>query len=147
MLKGSLPEVFLDTDVCFDILSKREPHYKHSVQLLELAEQDRISLMMAESGLANLIYLMFDIHKIDDAKEKLIDFTRATQIIYGGKSVMLKALKSSFKDKEDALQYFTAQYRETDYFITRNIKDYKPHVEFLEVMTPKEFLDLIDDFE
>ncbi|MDZ7719867.1 MAG: hypothetical protein U5K72_13705 [Balneolaceae bacterium] len=60
---------------------------------------------------------------------------------------MLKALKSSFKDKEDALQYFTVQFRETDYFITRNVEDYKPHVEFLEVMTPTEFVDLIDDFE
>lgn len=146
MLKGSLPEVFLDTDVCFDILSKREPHFNQSVKLLELAEQDRISLLIAESGLANLIYLMFDIHKIDHATDKLVDFVRASSIISGGKPVVLEALKSPFKDKEDALQYFTAQYREADYFITRNIKDYKPFVEFLDVMTPKEFMTSIDDY-
>ncbi|HKL16468.1 MAG TPA: PIN domain-containing protein [Balneolaceae bacterium] len=145
MLKGSLPEVFLDTDVCFDILSKREPHFKYSIRLLELAGQDRISLVIAESGLANLIYLLFDIYKIDDAQAKLIDFIRACDIANGGKSVILQAIHSPFKDKEDALQYFTGQHCGADYFITRNIKDYKPYAEFLEVLTPKEFMTLIDN--
>lgn len=145
MLKGSLPEVFLDTDVCFDILSKREPHFEHSVQLLELAAEDRISTLIAESALANLIYLLFDIYKINDATGKLTDFIRASGIIGGGKTVMLTAVNSSFKDKEDALQYFTAQYHGADYFITRNIKDFKPYVEFLPVMTPKEFMNSINN--
>jgi len=145
MLKGSLPEVFLDTDVSFDILSKREPHFEYSVQLLELAVKDRISLLLAESSLANLIYLSFDIYKIDSAEEKLIDFIRASTVISGGKPVMLKALKSSFKDKEEALQYYTAQYHQADYFITRNIKDYKPHAGFLPVMTPSEFMNSIEN--
>ena len=144
MLKGSLPEVFLDTDVCFDILSKREPHFKHSVKLLELAMQDRISILIAESGLANLIYLSFDIYKIDHAVVKLVDFIRASNVISGGKPVMLQALTSPFKDKEDALQYYTAQHHEADYFITRKVNDYKPNVEFLLVMTPKEFMDSIN---
>lgn len=143
MLKGSLPEVFLDTDVCFDILSKRDPHFKQSVKLLKLAAQDRISLMITESSLANLIYLSFDIYKIDGADKKLIDFVRASNVISGGKSAILNALRSSFNDKEDALQYFTAQLHEADYFITRNIRDYKPHTEFLSVMTPEEFMNSI----
>ena len=145
MLKGSLPEVFLDTDVCFDILSKREPHFEQSVKLLELAAHDRISFMISESSLANLIYLSFDIYKIEHAAEKLVDFIRASNVVSGGKSVMLYALRSSFKDKEDALQYFTAQHHEADYFITRNVKDYKAHVEFLPVMLPKEFMNSIDE--
>jgi hypothetical protein len=61
--------------------------------------------------------------------------------------MMLHALTSSFKDKEDALQYFTAQQNEADYFITRNVRDYKPHTEFLSVMTPKEFLNSIGNEE
>jgi len=144
MLKGSLPEVFLDTDVCFDIISKREPHFEQSIKLLELAAHDRVSLMISESSLANLIHLSFDIYKIDDAIEKLVDFIRASNVVSGGKPVMLYALRSSFKDKEDALQYYTAQHHEADYFITRNIKDYKPNVEFLQVMTPKEFMNSIN---
>jgi predicted nucleic acid-binding protein len=60
---------------------------------------------------------------------------------------MLHALTSSFKDKEDALQYFTAQQNEADYFITRNVRDYKSHAEFLSVMTPKEFMNSISNEE
>ena len=101
--------------------------------------------MIAESGLANLIYLSFDIYKIEGATGKLIDFIRASNVISGGKAVMLKALNSSFKDKEDAFQYFTAQHHEADYFITRNMKDYKPYVEFLPVMLPIDFIDSIDN--
>lgn len=147
MLKGSLPEIFLDTDVCFDIISRREPHFKHSIKLLELAADDRISLVISESSLANLIYLTFDIYKIKNASEKLAEFIKATKVVCGGKPVMLRALNSSFKDKEDSLQYFTAQQNETDYFITRNIRDYKPHTEFLSVMTPREFMNSISSEE
>ena len=59
-----MPDVFLDTDVTFDILSKREPHYDSSVQLLELAAKGNIRLAISESSLANLYYLCFDIYKI-----------------------------------------------------------------------------------
>jgi len=89
--------------------------------------------------------LSFDIYKIDSGEEILIDFIRASTVISGGKPVMLKALKSSFKNKEDALQYYIAQHHQADYFITRNIKDYKPHAEFLPVMTPSEFINSIEN--
>src|SRR5690606_6553374 len=100
MLKGSLPEVFLDTDVAFDIISKREPHYIYSIKFLELTAKDQIVLLIAESSLANLIYLSFDIYKLTDAASRLLDFIAACNIINGGKPVMMEALASKFKDKE-----------------------------------------------
>jgi predicted nucleic acid-binding protein len=141
MLKGSLPEIFLDTDVAFDILSKREPHFQHSVQLLELAAQDEATLLLAESSLANLIYLSFDIYKLQNAKSRLLDFISACDIVNGGKSTMMKAISSPFTDKEDALQYFTALEYGADYFITRNIRDYKNQSKPLPVFTPEQFIE------
>lgn len=140
MLKGSLPKVFLDTDVAFDIISKREPFFEKAVELLELVAQDKIALVIGECSLANLIYLSFDIYKLPDATSKLLDFIAVCQVISGGKAIMLQAIASDFKDKEDALQYYTALYQEVDYFITRNVKDYKPALKFLPVLTPEEFL-------
>jgi predicted nucleic acid-binding protein len=140
MLKGSLPEIFLDTDVAFDILSKRKPHFQHSVQLLELASQDQAALLLAESSLANLIYLSFDIYKLQDAKSRLLDFISACDIVNGGKSTMIKAVSSPFTDKEDALQYYTALEYGADYFITRNIRDYKNKSKILPVFTPEQFI-------
>lgn len=140
MYKGSLPELFLDTDVAFDILSKRKPFYRDSVLLLELAAKDKAILLLTESSLANLITLCFDICKLDAAGSKLVDFISVCDIISGGKQVMIEAISSSFKDKEDALQYYTALNHGADYFITRNISDYKSSSLRLPVMTPVEFI-------
>jgi predicted nucleic acid-binding protein len=144
MLKGSLPEVFLDTDVAFDIISKREPHYEVAIQLLELTAKDQIALQIAESSIANLIYLSFDIYKLADATSRLSDFIAACSVKSGGKPVMMEALASKFKDKEDALQYFTALHSGADYFLTRNTKDYKITSKLLPVSHPSEFLKSIE---
>ena len=140
MLQGSLPDVFLDTDVSFDIISKRDPHYYSSVQLLQLAATDRIRLVIGESSLATLFYLSFDIYKITDAVSKLSDFIAACEVVAAGKDNALLALGSHFKDKEDALQYYTALQAKTNYFITRNIKDYRHKRTSLPVYTPADFM-------
>ena len=139
MLHGSLPEIFLDTDVAFDIISKREPHFTSSVKLLHLAAQDEVKLVISESSLANLFYLSFDIYKIKDASDRLTDFIGACEIVHAGKASVLQALKSPFKDKEDALQYYTALHNKADYFITRNIKDYRHKLQSLPVYLPDDF--------
>jgi predicted nucleic acid-binding protein len=140
MLQGSLPDVFLDTDVSFDIISKRDPHYDSSVQLLQLAARDRIRLVIAECSLANLFYLSFDIYKIAGATSKLSDFIGACEVVAAGKDTALLALNSHFRDKEDALQYYTALQAKSHYFVTRNIKDYKHKRTSLPVYTPADFV-------
>jgi predicted nucleic acid-binding protein len=144
MLKGSLPEVFLDTDVAFDIISKRDPHYIAGIKLLELTAKDQIVLQIAESSIANLIYLSFDIYKLPDTGSRLLDFIAACNVINGGKSVMMEALASKFRDKEDALQYYTALHSGADYFLTRNTKDFKFTSQQLPVYNPLEFLRFIE---
>jgi predicted nucleic acid-binding protein len=143
MLRGSTPEVFIDTDVGFDIISKREPHYASSVRLLELAAKDHVRLVISESSLANLIYLTLDIYKTHNGVSKLSDFIGSCELVPAGKEAALAALRSAFKDKEDALQYHTAIHSGADYFITRNIKDYKQRSSELPVFTPAEFLNEI----
>lgn len=137
-----MPDVFLDTDVSFDILSGREPHFATSVILLEMASQGVIRLMISESSLANLYYLCFDIYKIKNAQAKLNDFVSASEVASAGKDSILLSLNSAFKDKEDALQYYTALRAEADYFITRNKKDYRHILPSLPVYTPLEFVGL-----
>lgn len=105
-----------------------------------MAAKDQISLQIAESSIANLIYLSFDIYKLADAASKLLDFIAACHVVNGGKPVILEALTSKFKDKEDALQYYTALHAGADYFVTRNTKDYQDSPRVLPVYKPSEFL-------
>jgi predicted nucleic acid-binding protein len=145
MLPKNIPEVFLDTDVAFDLISKREPHIHHSIRLLEQAAINKIQLVLSESSLATLLYLTFDIYKIPQGTQKLADLIQASSIVHAGKSTCLQALHSTFSDKEDALQYFSALHAEADYFITRNLKHYKRYaVDQLPVFTPLEFSDFYD---
>ena len=147
MLPENLPEVFLDTDIAFDIISKREPHFTTSILILQLAAEGKIRLSISESCLANLFYLSFDIYKLEDAASKLSDFISACQLMPSGKQIALWALESAFKDKEDALQYFTAVYTNSQYFITRNVKDYKPKSATIPICTPTQFIKIFDTKE
>lgn len=145
MLPGNTPRLFLDTDVAFDIISKREPHFTSSIRFLHLTVAGKVELVISESSLANLIYLSIDIYKIKDAVKKLSDFIGSCELVHAGKEVALSALNSAFKDKEDALQYHTALYSEVDYFITRNLKDYKKFIApNLPVYLPNEFFKLVN---
>ena len=122
MLPGNLPEIFLDTDVAFDILSKREPHFESSLPFLHMALQNKARLLISESSLGNLFYLTFDIYKLKNSASRMVDFITVCELVPSGKVAALESLKSAFKDKEDGLQYYTALHRDVDYFITRNIR-------------------------
>ncbi|EKB49558.1 type II toxin-antitoxin system VapC family toxin [Cecembia lonarensis] len=135
-----MPEVYLDTDVAFDIISKRSPYFETSVKLIDLFLKNKIELLFGECSLGNLFYLTFEIYKLEDSTKLLEDFTASCKIISGGKTALREALRSEFHDKEDALQYYTALNYGADYFITRNVKDYKKATENLQVLTPMEFL-------
>ncbi len=137
-------ELFLDTDVAFDIISKREPHFTTSVKLLELSAQGIVQLFISEISLATIFYLSYDIYKLSNATSKLTDFISASELVHSGKNIALLALQSAFRDKEDALQYYTAVHARVGYFITRNIKDYKYKDSSIAVHTPAQFLKIFD---
>lgn len=144
MSQENLPKVFLDTDVAFDIISKRAPHFSSSVLLLQRAAEGKAILQISECSLANLFYLSFDIYKLKDAASRLSDFILVCELISSGRDSALSALDSDFKDKEDALQYFSALRASSDYFVTRNVKDYKHKRSSLPVFTPSEFIKKTD---
>ncbi len=136
-------EVFLDTDVAFDIIGKRVPYSEVSIKLIELSLQRRLSIAISEVSMANLVYLAFETYKIPTATKDLSDFIASCNVLPSGKKTFLLALRSDFKDKEDAIQYYTAVEHEVDYFITRNHKDYAPFRTGLVVHSPSEFLNLV----
>lgn len=143
MSPKSIPRVFLDSDVIMDFLAIRHPHFGHAYDILQLIYEGKIQVVVSESALANLIYLSFDIYKIGDAEGKLTELMSFTELVHCTSSTVIQALQSSFKDKEDALQYYTALHNGADYFVTRNTKDYSQTEEQLPVHSPKDFLTLI----
>ena len=65
-------------------------------------------------------------------------------ILEANLDIIKKAYQSKFSDIEDAIQYYTAaQDDKINYFITRNIKDFKYGEDNLPVITPTQFLKLL----
>ncbi|MGM0738819.1 MAG: type II toxin-antitoxin system VapC family toxin [Bacteroidota bacterium] len=139
-MSENMVDVFLDTDVAFDLISKREPFFTEALLLLQMAGQRQLQLQISEASLATLLYLSFDIYNLGNAGERLLHFVETCDVLSGGKSAFVQGMESDFTDKEDALQYYIALCHHSDYFLTRNTGDYKYAVERLPVLTPSEFL-------
>jgi predicted nucleic acid-binding protein len=132
-------KIFLDTNVVIDLVCKRQPFYEEAKLFLNLAKNGFARLFIAESSLGNLYYLVFDIYKIPLIEFTMHDFILTCEVVSAGKDVIYKSLNSGFKDKEDGLQYFTAEANKMDFLITRDKKDFKYAEGKMPILSPKEF--------
>jgi predicted nucleic acid-binding protein len=131
--------IFLDTNVAFDLIANREPFVQESYPFLALAGNGDARLFISEVSVGTLVYLSFNSYKLVNAKEKLLHFMEFCQVISGGNEAFYDSMNSDFKDKEDGIQYFTAILHEMDYFITRNKSDFKYGIGRFPILMPKEF--------
>lgn len=137
-----MTDLFLDTDVAFDLVSGREPFHEASKKLLTLHHLEEVSFSISSCSVLNLIYLSSQTYKLNNWKNKLSAFLRSCHWLDTSKETFFKAMLSPIQDKEDAVQYFTALEGDFDYFLTRNKKDYKSISHSIEVISPTEFLEL-----
>lgn len=139
-----MDRIFLDTDVAIDILSKRDPFFEQSVKLIEYSNEKPAILCISEGCIYNMIYLAYDSLKINNSDRALSLFISKCEVLQSNKQILLSAIQSSFKDKEDACQYYTAQHNLVNFFITRHKKDYSPYSSSIPVYTPTEFLEIFN---
>ena len=133
-----MKKVFVDTDVTFDLLSERHPHYQYAAALFFMAKKGQVQLFVSALSIANIYYFLEKQLPAAKAREAISKLKSLVTIIPVGGSTVELALASGFKDFEDALQYHAAEEQDLDVIITRNIKDYKSAR--LPVMTAEEFV-------
>ncbi len=135
--------IFIDADIILDVLLKREEFYKDSYSIFILCEENDINLYTSSSIILNVQYIgtKLSSNKKNIAATIYYLLENFIDIINPVKQTILKAYDSDYKDYEDAVQYFTAKDSGLiDYFITRNIKDYKKENNGVPVLTPAQFL-------
>jgi predicted nucleic acid-binding protein len=130
--------IFLDTNVVLDLLGKRKPFYYDAKMFLSLHANGLARLQIAECSLGNLYYLAFNVYKLPHSEVLMNELIAVCDLLSAGKDVIHKSLNSNFKDKEDALQYYTALANRCDFLITRDKKDFK-YAEEIPVLSPQEF--------
>ncbi|RYE57666.1 MAG: PIN domain-containing protein [Sphingobacteriales bacterium] len=132
-----MQKVFVDTDVCIDLLSGRKPFNKVAEVFFSLSDLGKLKIFVSSISFANIDYVLRSQYSVYNTRQILAKFkTLVTVLAVDDKTIDL-AIASDFNDFEDAMQYNCAIENGLTTLITRNIKDYKRAT--IRVLTPDAF--------
>lgn len=130
-------KLFLDTNVVLDFLLSREEELEEIEQIFNFTKEGLLECFISESVISTCIYFL------EKNKQETLPMLRNICTVLKVLPYISSVLYSSieiFVDKEDGFLYFLAQHHKMDFFITRNIKDFKNAPLILPVFTPKDFI-------
>lgn len=134
-----MSHVFIDYDVLLDVLTGRLPFSLEAAAIFTLIEKEQLNGHASSLSFSNLYYVLRKHASHDRIIKSLGKLSDMIEIMNVDRDIVKSALKSGFKDFEDALQSFTAQSDPNiELILTRNIKDFQKSD--LPVMTPETFL-------
>lgn len=133
-----MERVFIDTDIALDLLAERAPHYLPAAQLFTLADQGKIVVHVSSLTFSNLHYLLSRLYSNSESRRLLGTFKILVKVLAVDDKIIELVLNSTFKDFEDAIQYYTAAENRINILLTRNLKDYK--AARITVMTAEDYL-------
>jgi predicted nucleic acid-binding protein len=130
--------LFLDTNVILDLLGERMPFYDSIAKVATMADQKKITLVASPLSFTTVDYVLNKFESSETVLNKLRKFKIICEVCEVDEQTIEKGLNSSFKDFEDAVQYFTALQSNCSIIITRNGKDFKTAT--IPIMTAEEYL-------
>lgn len=133
-----MESVFIDTDICLDLLTERKPFYDPAAQLFSLADRKKLALYVSSLSFSNIHYILRQEYSGTESRRILSRFKSLVGVLTVDDKTIELALQSTFKDFEDAIQYYAAIGNSLQLIITRNLRDYKQAT--IPVMTPESFL-------
>ncbi len=133
-----MKNIFIDSEVIPDLLSKREPHYQYAAQLFTLVDRQKVSAYTSPVVFANLHYLLSKMSSKDAALNNLRKLKTFVTVSPTDDRVIGQSLNSEFDDFGDAIQYFTAINNGIKQIIKRNTRDYRKSK--ISVLTAQEFV-------
>jgi len=134
--------LFLDTNILIDFLVNRQPFSLEAAKLFDYSEKGKIKIYVAAVSYNNLYYIIRQSAAHSDTIKLLDELSEMVEIIDTTKSVVTKAIKSDFKDFEDAIQYHCALSNiKIKAIVTRDSKGFKKSS--ISVLSPKEALGLL----
>jgi len=137
-----MKRVFLDTNVIIDFLADRKPFAGAAAGIFSHAELGNITIFISAVSYNNIYYILRQSVSHVQALRLLDELTQLCEIVEVSGNTIRSALKSGFKDFEDAIQYHCAvSVDRIDAIVTRDTKDFKKSS--LPVMNPNEALTLI----
>ena len=131
--------ILIDTNVIMDLILKREPFFCASKKVIELCANNNIQGCIAAHTVPNLYFILRKHLTIGQRKDILLKLCKMFTVVGIDAEKLEAALQNNdFDDFEDCLQVECAKDFESDYIITRNIKDFNGSV--VTVIEPSEFI-------
>jgi predicted nucleic acid-binding protein len=131
-----MEKIFLDTNLLLDFVLDRKPFSDQAEAIIALKYSHKKRLFTSALSLANIAYVVRKAGK--NPFTTIEDLLEWIEIVSLTKNEFKLSIKSTFKDFEDALQYYTAQSVQADVIITRDIKDFS--ASSILVQSPAQFL-------
>jgi len=138
-----MKNIFVDTNILIDLLSRRTPFFEEAAMLFSLADKKKIKLTVSSLTIANTSYTLLrqmDANKAKSILRKLRLIVKISPL--DDKIIGLALNDETFTDFEDGLQYFTAIENGQELIITRNLKDFKNSK--LPTMTAMQFIETME---
>ena len=121
-----MTNLFLDTDVILDFLGNRRPFSKLAARIFIDAHGGKFRIHTSANTVTIVYYILCKSVEDRKARALITDLLEFINIIPVTEKILKHALKSSFRDFEDAVQHECALTEDyIKYIVTRNLKDYK----------------------
>jgi predicted nucleic acid-binding protein len=137
-----MTKVFVDTDICIDLLSGRKPFNKSAEILFSLADNNKVKIYVSSLSFSNIDYILRSKFSSTHSRQLIGKFKTLVIVLPVDSKTIDLAIASDFNDFEDAIQYSCAIENNLTTIITRNVKDYKKAS--IAVLTPETFIALSD---
>ena len=136
-------ELFIDTNVLFDVLvesGENGEFSEYARELFDHADKHFIRLNICPLSYSNLYFLLRKLpFSHEDVLIDLWKISQKTKCLPVNETIIQQALKSGFRDFEDAIQNFCAlQIPKCEAIITRDKKGFRSSI--LRIRTPEVFL-------
>ena len=129
----------IDTNIVLDVMLKREPFYKLSLEILGLAKKDDVDEYVSASAITDIYYLAYRQLRDKEMVKKLMkDLLTVVSVASVSEQEIENALSLEWNDFEDSVQYSVAFLQEMEGIVTRNPNDYKEAK--IKVWKPEELL-------
>ena len=134
-----MDRLLVDTNVLLDVIGRREPHFKDSVRIWELAECRQVEAFVAAISFNNVYYIARRLANHKTALTAVENIRRIFSTASVDESTIDSALASAVCDFEDAIQHDCAKAIGARWLLTRNVRDY-PSTGKPTAITPSEYL-------
>lgn len=137
-----MKQIFIDTNVIIDFLADRQPFSDYAAMIFQLAKDGKMGVHISAISFNNTYYILRKVTSHKNALKLLSEIEEYTGVQETNRTIIEKAMKSDFKDFEDAIQYFSAvQIGNIDIITTSDLKDFKKSE--LPVLSPETTVKLL----